>query len=139
MGGTLRQKYHRWRIRRACGGNGTPAPYIHAGHRNLLDRLETLKTILDGNVSVARFGDGELILCLSGRDIPFQNHRPELSEKLERILKEPDPGVLVCMNNAFMQSGSIPWILEYERSKKEYAALESLRRANDVGILSREK
>jgi len=139
MSGTTRQKFYRWWIHRACDLSRDARAFAHARHPNLLDRLETLKTLLSTGKSVARVGDGELIICLSGREIPFQPYSKELADRLERILKEPGPGVLVCMNNAFMQSSSVPWILGYERSKKEYAVYESIRETDDIGMFSREK
>ena len=43
----------------------------------LLTKIETLELIVNENISVSRFGDGELILALEERDIPFSRLQPE--------------------------------------------------------------
>lgn len=139
MGATIRQRYNRLRIRRVSRQSQLHTPYPHANHPCLLDRLTTLKTILDTEKSVSRFGDGELMLALLGRSIPFQQKNRELALQLSHVLNTPDPRVLVCMNNTFMQNATIPWLLDYERSKKDYASYESIRKTNDIGILVRAK
>jgi len=139
MGTTIRQRYNRLRIRRVSRQSQLHTPYTHANHPFLLDRLETLKTILDTGKSVSRFGDGELMLALLGRSIPFQQKNRELALQLSHVLNTPDPRVLVCMNNTFMQNATIPWLLDYERSKKDYASYESIQKTDDIGILLRTK
>lgn len=56
---------------------------------------ETLQAAHDG-ISLSRFGDGELKICL-GRDAKSQQHHPELSAALCRILLEPGGPCLPCI------------------------------------------
>ena len=60
--------------------------------------VETLKAILERRASIARYGDGELEIMI-GRGISFQEHDPELSRRLRRILRAPRPNFLIGLPN----------------------------------------
>ena len=57
---------------------------------------ETLTCILENNLSVIRFGDGEITL-MDDHDLSFQKKNKELSEKLEAIIKSKHEGLLICI------------------------------------------
>ncbi|WP_169817602.1 GT-D fold domain-containing glycosyltransferase [Chlorobaculum limnaeum] len=96
-----------------------------------------MQKIVKCNVSISRFGDGELMIALLERGISFQKKNRELSARLKQILYEKDSRLLVCMNNEFMRNNEIFWVLQYERSSKKYIRFETWRDPNDIGILSR--
>ncbi|MDR1733685.1 MAG: GT-D fold domain-containing protein [Oscillospiraceae bacterium] len=61
---------------------------------------ESLRRLVAGNCSMARFGDGEIML-LAGRNLAFQRVHPELLLKLRSILRGSQPGLLVGITTAF--------------------------------------
>lgn len=93
--------------------------------------------ITKNDVSISRFGDGELMMALLKRGISFQQKNRKLSNRLKQILHEKDSRLMVCMNNEFMRNELVAWILPYERSSKDYFQVESWKEQNDIGILSR--
>jgi hypothetical protein len=139
MGASLAQKYNRIRINLATTYDQFQKPYRYKSAKNLKGRVETLQYLLNSEVSISRFGDGEMIMALLGQGIGFQNKSQELSRKLQHILIEKDDRVLVCLNNEFMRNVTAHWVLDFERSKKDYIAYESLNRINDIGIILRKK
>ncbi len=64
----------------------------------VLSLEETVKAIVDNNLSVIRFGDGEMSL-MNDVDLSFQKKNRELTSKLETILKTHEPGLLICIPN----------------------------------------
>jgi glycosyltransferase family protein len=61
------------------------------------DEISTLKEIADKNCSVARYGDGELGICM-GEGIRFQEYDGKLSQRLKEILvDESVENLLVCL------------------------------------------
>lgn len=130
---------NRLRLKLASQSKWFGKAYQNSNHPNLLSRIDTLKMIANNDISISRFGDGELLIALFERGILFQKKNRELGHQLKKILLEKDDRVLVCINNEFMRSEQIFWILQYERSLKNYSACESLKEANDIGILSRKK
>ncbi|MDC0957059.1 GT-D fold domain-containing glycosyltransferase [Flavobacteriaceae bacterium] len=104
----------------------------------LLTKIETLELIVNENISVSRFGDGELILALEERDIPFQGYSQKIRDKLLSILKNTDPNILICYNNNFSNSKKYFVVKKYERSKKKYIKSITVKLENDIGILFRE-
>ncbi len=68
----------------------------HNKKPNILSIEKTIDTILEKDLSVIRFGDGEISL-IDGIDLPFQKRSDELSEKLEHILQAKDSGLLICI------------------------------------------
>lgn len=62
----------------------------------IMERIETLEYIIKNNVSIARFGDGELMQMWFGRE-GFQNHSKELKKNLIKIVNIKESGFLVCI------------------------------------------
>ena len=60
----------------------------------ILEEFETIRHLLSYNCSIARYGDGELKICLGGSAIA-QPGSPALQGRLKQILKNTDPGLLV--------------------------------------------
>lgn len=61
---------------------------------------ETLARLEKNNLSMIRFGDGELSL-ISGSDLGFQRFDNDLAEKLTHILKLNEPDLLICIPGIF--------------------------------------
>jgi hypothetical protein len=102
----------------------------------LLSRRETLEYASQKDYSIARFGDGEIELAYY-QGIQFQKKDINLSLKLQQVLVEPIPNLLVCFNNDFVCNDEYKVILDYERSTKDYCRFESVHRLNDIAIMSR--
>jgi len=103
----------------------------------LLTKIETLELIVNENISVSRFGDGELIIALEERGIPFQDYNEEIRNRLINILKNTDPNILICYNNNFSKCKEYLVVKKYERSKKKYIKSITVKSENDIGILFR--
>lgn len=69
---------------------------------------ETIQTIIDNRMSIARFGDGELSL-MSGEDTGFQRSNCEIIEKLHKIIKNETEGLLVGLPHVWKHL----WLLKY--------------------------
>jgi glycosyltransferase family protein len=72
----------------------------------VLDEISTLGEIVKRKCSIARYGDGELAICM-GRGIDFQGYDENLSTRLREILKnEPTDNLLIClaphMNSSYL-------------------------------------
>lgn len=102
-----------------------------------LSRRETLRRISTQNVSLSRFGDGELIYCLKQRALRFQQYDPRLRDRLLRALLDPPAGVLAAFNNHFAASDEVHWIVAYERYPKPFARMRTVKTEGDVGVLLR--
>ncbi len=57
---------------------------------------DTIDLILEKNLSVIRFGDGEIFM-LDGGDTAFQKRTGDLTTRLESILKTNEVGLLICV------------------------------------------
>lgn len=57
---------------------------------------ETLDLVISKNLSVIRFGDGEISL-IDGINLGFQKSDMNLSSRLEEIIKLSVPGLLICI------------------------------------------
>lgn len=57
---------------------------------------ESLDYVMNNNVSVARFGDGELAL-INMADINFQKHNKKLSERLIEVLQTKNSNMAICI------------------------------------------
>lgn len=67
----------------------------------VMDMQETLAYIRDKEISIARFGDGEVDI-MTGRSIPYQDYNDKLAEKLKEIVTIPDnEKLLVCLPDVF--------------------------------------
>ncbi|MEH7336892.1 SP_1767 family glycosyltransferase [Neobacillus drentensis] len=69
---------------------------------------ETLNTIVKGNISVSRYGDGEFSL-MKGENLIFQPCHGELRERLKEIIKTSREKHIVCIPNVFE---SLDWCAE---------------------------
>lgn len=61
---------------------------------------ETINELITTNKSIARFGDGEIILA-DGKDIPFQRAEKELTRRLQEIMAKPQENLLVAVNRRY--------------------------------------
>lgn len=57
---------------------------------------ETIKELIEGHKSIARFGDGEFSL-LEKKSIPFQNYNEELDNRLKEILISKDENIAISI------------------------------------------
>ena len=64
----------------------------------VMDSEQTVNYILNNNVSIGRYGDGEMDL-IRGKDINFQKANPEISRKLSEV--KTNDSFLVCIPNVF--------------------------------------
>lgn len=104
-----------------------------------LSNVATLRHIINDQVSVARYGDGELAYCFKKKSLPFQPWHQDLSHRLERALLSRSPNVLPCFNHMFERADTVRWITSLERSSKQYVRRETLLSENDIGLLDRHK
>ncbi len=61
---------------------------------------DTLTKLEEKRLSMIRFGDGELSL-IAGSDLGFQKFDKDLAEKLTRIIKINESGLLICIPGIF--------------------------------------
>lgn len=61
---------------------------------------ETINELITTNKSIARFGDGEIMVA-DGKDIPFQRAEKELTQRLREILAEPQENLLVGLPSSY--------------------------------------
>ena len=67
----------------------------------IMDMQKTLDYIMNRQISIARFGDGEVDL-MTGHSIPYQDYDEELAERLKNIITMPDnKKLLVCLPDVF--------------------------------------
>lgn len=82
---------------------------------HIKDNICTLEYILRNQVSVSRFGDGELKL-ISGKDTDFQKVNPEMLQKLKEVIHSNANNHIVCLPH--------PWkslfTLDFKYSVFEY-------------------
>lgn len=68
----------------------------------IMNSDKTIDYIIKNEVSVSRFGEGELELILQERrDLGFQKHDSELSKRLEEVLLQKNGNCLICLPYAF--------------------------------------
>ena len=63
---------------------------------HVLSIIDTIDLIFKKNLSVLRFGDGEIFM-LDGGDISFQKKTTELISKLKSIIQVKNPKLLICI------------------------------------------
>ena len=66
----------------------------------ILSINETLNLILEKNLSVIRFGDGEISI-INNENLGFQKKNKELAEKLKLIIQAKKSGLLICVPGIF--------------------------------------
>ena len=70
-------------------------------HICIMDMQKTLDYVKDRQISIARFGDGEIDL-MTGHSIPYQDYDEELAGRLKKIITMPDnKNLLVCLPDIF--------------------------------------
>lgn len=72
-------------------------PFDEVKRPKIYTREETIKILQETNLSIARFGDGE-IQVINGASIPYQKYDKKLAERLKEILKNQDENFLVGIN-----------------------------------------
>lgn len=65
--------------------------------------METIRKLSTSDVSIVRFGDGELQL-INGIDIPFQKASAKLASRLKEVLSSQNPNLLVGIPSYIYQS-----------------------------------
>lgn len=68
---------------------------------------DTISAIIQQNLSVCRYGDGEFKL-ITGNDIRLQSYSDALSHRLIDILYDDTPNCLVCISDIF---DKIDWMI----------------------------
>lgn len=66
---------------------------------NVMSKEETIKMILNNNLSISRFGDGELRLMIHRGDIGFQEKNDALSDALKITFNTRNDKLLICSFN----------------------------------------
>ena len=74
---------------------------------------QTLRYIIDNNCSVARFGDAE-VKYIMGRPIWYQRDIPYLRTRMQDILKNHDPQMIVCV------PGPLASLVEYREHDVQF-------------------
>lgn len=64
---------------------------------------ETIEKIVKDNCSIIRFGDGEILYITDKLELPFQEYKQELANKLKLILKSDIPNILVGLPNDYIK------------------------------------
>jgi hypothetical protein len=108
------------------------------GHEKAFERLsprETLRRAAHDNVSISRFGNGELRFCLKRASSRFQPFLPAMNDRLLRALYEPKDGVLTCYSNSFRDTPAPEWIVRY--NPQRYDSYRTVREPNDIGVHKR--
>lgn len=63
---------------------------------NILSIEKTIDMVIENNLSLIRFGDGEIAL-IDGMDLPFQKRNEELVKQLEHIIQAGNDKLLICI------------------------------------------
>jgi hypothetical protein len=84
---------------------------------------DTLRAIADRRASIARYGDGELMIML-GKGIYFQEYDPELARRLRAIVLEPSQQFLVGLPPFdTMSITKAFWRKEWQRYRRLFSHL----------------
>ena len=70
-------------------------------HLRIMNSDKTLDYIQKHNCSIARYGDGEFDNILKTRNMGFQECSDKLSKKLEEVLENKNPNLLICSPRCF--------------------------------------
>lgn len=110
---------------------------------HIMDMRETLEYVRTRQISVARFGDGEVDL-MTGHSIPYQDYDEELAERLKKIITLPDnEKLLVCLPDVFegreryTDECNAFWSGHLERYQDFYSEIASNKRQYGSTFLSR--
>ena len=69
---------------------------------------DTLDLIIKNNLSVIRYGDGEMSI-MQGTDLGFQKADPALARRLKEIIGQNPKGLLVCLPDLFGKLENLAW------------------------------
>jgi glycosyltransferase family protein len=69
---------------------------------------ETIETLIDKRVSIARFGDGEVLYLVDKLNLPFQKYDSRLAKILREILKFEKDNILVGLPEAYRSLEKTP-------------------------------
>lgn len=94
---------------------------------DMYDISETLKLLTSKNVSIARYGDGELMI-IDGKDIPFQKYDERLAQRLKDILKNNNGSLLVGIPYIYFYAKYDASLNDAEKSYRYYS-IPNLRRS----------
>ena len=82
----------------------------------ILSQSDSIRLAAEKKMSISRFGDGELSL-MCGKDLNFQTYDKLLAEKMERVISNDNPSVLVflqqflipamCYRQVFLENASL--------------------------------
>lgn len=91
-----------------------PRVYLGIGKPKvqILTILQTLNHIKENNLSIIRYGDGEITL-IDGDDLLFQKYTPELAKRLEDIFKTNCKDLLICATDIW---GDLHDLVPYART-----------------------
>jgi glycosyltransferase family protein len=70
--------------------------YIEKKKPHILSIESTITTILEKNLSVIRFGDGEIAL-IDGTSLAFQKYDEKLASRLEDVIRSDEKNMLICI------------------------------------------
>ena len=62
---------------------------------------DTLKLIIEKELSVTRYGDGELLMMADQMNESFQDYDPFIAQKLKQVLKSKRDDLLICIPDVF--------------------------------------
>jgi len=99
---------------------------------NILNIDLTIDSILRGNLSVARFGDGEIDLLLNINHPKYQDYNLKLVEKLKETLNTNDEKLLICIPKFFSNIDYKPY---NAKTKKHWRKFISRNRKEIYEIL----
>lgn len=97
---------------------------------------DTVNKIINDNVSVSRFGDGEFYIMWNMYDSPFQERDKRLSEYLNNIISQPIENHIVCLPQYINSVRGlkrkpkifwINWVVKYRSLLKE-----TFKHANEI-------
>ena len=84
---------------------------------DILDYKTAIDYIINNEVSISRYGDGEFFLIMD-RDIPFQTASPKLKERLIEILTSENPNLLVGVSKVMFHDdeNAVPFVRDFHKN-----------------------
>jgi hypothetical protein len=104
-----------------------------------LDAKETLELIANNRMSFSRFGEGELRMAFSQGSTIHEKSNLRQAKMLRRILKSPNPKVLLGLNSHYAKNNEWRLVSNLLRSPKKPSRFDSILAPNDITILDRKK
>lgn len=116
---TAKAFLRRFRWYHAIGGSRKYLRYFYNRSRGILNRhpvrnipvmtlSDTIRTIIDNDLSLVRFGDGEVRMISGGR-IGFQDQNKSLADRLRGIATFDDPRILVGVPDTLRDQSKFVW------------------------------